>query len=111
MIIDGMRWINKEVKIFCGVCDEGNILFLLWIIEINIINENEAVIKDMRKIIRIDEFSQLIILDIIMISLIVLIVGGAEIFRAININHQNVMLGIRRINPLNNKMFREWYLI
>lgn len=49
-------------------------------------------------------------LDIIMISLNVLIVGGAEMFKAININHQNVILGISVIIPLNIKMFRVWYL-
>lgn len=76
-------------------------------IDTNIISENEAVIRDIIKIIRIELFLHEIILDIIMISLIVLIVGGAEIFRAININHQNVMFGIIMINPLNIRVFRE----
>lgn len=109
--MDGMRWINKEVKIFWGVCIEGNISFLLWMILINIIKENEAVINDIIKINGIDLLFHEIILVIIIISLIVLIVGGAEILRAMNINHQKVILGIRIIKPLNNKVFREWYLI
>lgn len=110
-MIEGMKWINKEVKIFWGVWIEGNISFLLWMILINIIRENEAVINDIRKIIGIDELFHEIILVIIIISLIVLIVGGAEMLRAINMNHQKVMLGIRIINPLNSKVFREWYLM
>lgn len=110
IIIDGIKWIRREEKIFWGVCMDGNISFLLWMIDTNIISENEAVIRDIIKIIRIELFLHEIILDIIMISLIVLIVGGAEIFRAININHQNVMFGIIIINPLNIRVFREWYL-
>lgn len=110
IIIDGMKWIRREEKIFCGVCVEGNISFLLWIIDTNIISENDAVINDITKIIGIELFLHEIILDIIMISLTVLIVGGAEMFRAMNINHQNVMLGMMIINPLNIRVLREWYL-
>lgn len=51
-----------------------------------------------------------IILDIIIISLIVLIDGGAEILIAININHQKVILGDKLISPLNDEIFRVWYL-
>lgn len=73
---------------------------------INIIREKEAVINDIRKIKVIDLLFQKINPDIIIISLIVLIVGGAEIFKDINMNHQKVILGIRTIRPLNIKVFR-----
>lgn len=107
----GVRCKNNEVKIFCGVLIEGSISFLLWIILINIIKENEAVIKDIKKIKGMELLFHKINLDIIIISLIVLMVGGAEIFRDININHQNVILGIMIMRPLNISVFREWYLI
>lgn len=48
-------------------------------------------------------------LAIMKISLIVLIDGGAEILRAININHQKVILGINIKIPLNKIIFRVWY--
>lgn len=48
------------------------------------------------------------ILDIIIISLNVLMEGGADKFRAEKINHQNVMLGIICHNPLNKDMVRVW---
>lgn len=99
------------MKIFCGVLIEGNISFLLWMILTNIIKENDAVIKDIKKIKGIVLLFHKIILDIIIISLIVLIVGGAEMFNAININHQNTIFGINIINPLNINVFREWYLM
>lgn len=50
-------------------------------------------------------------LDIIKISLIVLIVGGADILIAMKINHQNVMLGDIVISPLKERIFRVWYFI
>jgi len=62
------------------------------------------------KIGNIDFIFHKIILDIIIISLIVLIDGGAEILIAININHQNVMLGDIIINPLKHEILRVWYL-
>lgn len=110
MRIEGIKWINKEIKIFCGVCEDVIILFLLWIIVMNIIKEKEAVINDIIKIIKIELLFHDKSLVIIIISLRVLIVGGAEIFKAENINHQNVMLGIRINNPLKSKMLRVWYL-
>lgn len=72
----------------------------------NIIKEKVAVMNDIRKIIIIELLFHEIRLDIIRISLMVLIVGGAEIFKAINMNHQNVILGIKVISPLNIKIFR-----
>lgn len=74
---------------------------------INIIKEKDAEVKDIMKIGILDLSLHETRLDIIMISLIVLILGGAEIFRAININHQNVMFGIRVKRPLKSKIFRE----
>lgn len=53
------------------------------------------------------DFDHIINLDIMKISLMVLIEGGAEIFIAINRNHHKVILGITVINPLNIIMFRE----
>lgn len=108
--IIGIKWINKDVMIFCGVWIEYNISGLLWIIEINIIRENEVAINDIIKIIIIELLFHNNILDIIIISLKVLIVGGAEMFIAININHQKVILGISKYKPLNNIIFRVWYL-
>lgn len=77
----------------------------------NIIIENEVTLKEIKKIIIIVVLLNIIILEMIIISLIVLIVGGAEILIAININHQNTILGDIEINPLKDKIFREWYLI
>lgn len=71
--------------------------------------ENDVTEIEIRKIINIVILFQKIILDIIIISLIVLIVGGADTFTAININHQNVMFGDIEINPLKHEMFRVWY--
>lgn len=90
---------------------EGNILFLLWEILINIDIENEAVINDPKNRIIIVFIFHEIILDNRKISLNVLIVGGAEILIAIKINHQNVILGDIIINPLNNIIFRDLYFI
>lgn len=72
----------------------------------NIIRENEVVIRDIIKIIIIVELFHENILDINIISLKVLIVGGAEMFIDINMNHQNVMFGIMVHIPLNIKIFR-----
>lgn len=72
-----------------------------------IVKENEAVIIDAIIIGIIVDFVHIISLDIIKISLIVLIDGGAEIFIAIKRNHHMVMLGVTINNPLNNIMFRE----
>lgn len=47
--IDGIKWINNDNIIFCEVSREFSVSFLLWIIEINIINENEVVIRDIKK--------------------------------------------------------------
>lgn len=69
------------------------------------------VVIDIMKIIIIVDIFQLINLDIIKISLRVLIVGGAEMLTAININHQNMILGIISKAPLNNRIFREWYFV
>lgn len=109
--IDGVRWINNDNMIFCGVSREFNVSFLLWIIEINIINENEVVIRDIKKINIIELLFQNSSLVIIIISLRVLIDGGAEMFKAININHQNVILGVSINIPLNKIMFRVWSFV
>lgn len=82
----------------------------MWLIFRNIIIENDVVAIDIIKIIIIDNMFQLINLDINIISLIVLIVGGADMLIAININHQNVMFGDINNIPLNNIIFRVWYL-
>lgn len=73
--------------------------------------ENETVASDIVKSIIKDTLFQNNRFLIIKISLIVLIVGGAEIFRAININHQKVMLGIIVIKLLNISMLRVWNFI
>lgn len=69
--------------------------------------EKDTVVIDMIIIIIMFILFQEIILDIRKISLMVLIVGGAEILTAININHQNVMFGDILIIPLNKDIFRE----
>lgn len=102
---------NRDMKVFSWVWVDGIILILLWEILIYIIIENDVVMMDIIKIIIIVDIFQLIILDIIKISLRVLIVGGAEILTAININHQNMMLGIINKVPLNIRIFREWYFV
>lgn len=76
----------------------------------NIIIEKDVVIIEIMKIGIIDFIFHKITLDIIIISLIVLIDGGAEILIAIKINHQKVILGIIEINPLKEEIFRVWYL-
>lgn len=86
---------------------DGSISFLLWEMFRNIIIEKEVTIIEIKKIIIIVVLFNIIILDIMKISLIVLIVGGAEILIAININHQKVILGETEINPLKDIMFRE----
>lgn len=107
----GNAWINKDIKIFWGEWIDGSISFLLWIMLINIIRENDAVISDITNNIIIDLLFHEIMLDISIISLKVLIVGGAEMFKAINVNHQNVILGIIINNPLNIRVLRVLYLI
>lgn len=103
-------WINKEEYNFIVDSFDGNISFLLWDRFRNIIIEKEVVIIEIMKIGIIDLKFHKIILDIIIISLIVLIDGGAEILIAININHQKVILGDKLISPLNDEIFRVWYL-
>jgi len=49
--------------------------------------------------------------DIMKISLKKLIEGGAEIFIAMNINHQNIMFGLVLIIPLKEMIFRVWCLV
>lgn len=105
-----MEWINNDRWIFWLVCSEGSISFLLWEILIYIDIENIAVNSDAINKNIINLVFQLIILDSNIISLIVLIVGGAEILIAIKMNHQKFILGIILINPLNDKIFREEYL-
>lgn len=56
----------------------------------------------------INEFLHDSILEIMKISLIVLIVGGAEILIIIKMNHQNLILGEMERIPLNKIVFREW---
>lgn len=72
----------------------------------NIIIEKDVTEIEIKKIGIIILMFQEIIEDIIMISLIVLIEGGAEILIAININHQNVILGDKIIKPLKFEIFR-----
>ncbi|TDJ92016.1 hypothetical protein E1923_29300 [Klebsiella pneumoniae] len=72
----------------------------------NIIIEKDVVIIEIMKIGIIDFIFHRITLDIIIISLSVLIDGGAEILIAIKINHQKVILGIIEINPLKEEIFR-----
>jgi len=78
---------------------------------INIDIENVAIINDIKNNINMDFIFQLIILDNKKISLIVLIVGGADILIDIKINHQKFIFGIIVIIPLNSKIFRDEYLI
>lgn len=84
---------------------------MLWEIFRNIIIENDVIINEINIIISIVVLLNKIILDIMKISLIVLMVGGAEMLIAIKINHQKVMLEDMLMRPLKDKMFREWYFI
>lgn len=90
---------------------DGIISFLLCEVFKNIIIENEVTLREINKIKIIVFFVHIINLDMIIISLIVLIVGGADKLIAMNINHQNVILGEVEISPLKDKIFREWYFI
>lgn len=81
----------------------------MWEILIYIDIEKDVVIRDIIEIIKIDELFQDSMADINIISLIVLIEGGAEMLIAMKINHQNEMFGKRFIIPLNIMIFREWY--
>lgn len=94
----------------CKDCWENINSFLLWDKLRNIIIENDVTIILEIKIIIIVYLFQKIILVIMKISLIVLIVGGADIFIAIKINHQKIMLGEMDIIPLKFIIFRVWYL-
>lgn len=105
-----MIWMNKDKNVFWGILIEGIILFLLWIIFMNIISKNLSVINII-KIMIIELLFEKNNLDIIIISLRVLMVSGAEILSAININHQKVMFGIIDIRPLNIRIFRVWCFI
>lgn len=104
-------WINNDKKVLWVVCVDGCIIFLLWDKLINIIIEKDAVINDMINIIKIEWLFHVSKFLISKISLKVFIEGGAEILAAININHQNVILGNIINIPLNEKIFREWYFI
>ena len=86
-------------------------MFLLCEILINIVRENDVVINDNMNNMNSDVLFHEIVLDIKKISLIVLIVGGAEMLIAMNVNHQKVILGVDEIIPLNDSMFREEYFI
>lgn len=109
--IKGRMWVNKDKKIFMFVCWEKNISFTLWDKFKNIIIENEVTEIEIIKIrIIVNEFHK-IILDIMKISLIVLIVGGADTLIAININHQNVRFGEIDVRPLKQEIFRVWYFM
>jgi len=74
-------------------------------------NENEAINREEIIIGIINVFLHVIMLVIIKISLIVLIVGGADMLIITNINHQNVILGEMDIKPLNIIIFRVWVLL
>lgn len=106
-IIKGVKWISRDMKIFCSELLEGKEKFLLCVILMNILKENDAIISDINIKGIMVVFVHEIILDIIKISLRVLMEGGAEMLIAININHQNTMLGVIVNNPLNRIMLRE----
>jgi len=80
---------------------------LLWIILMKKYKENEAVMIEANIRGIINEFLHDSILEIMKISLIVLIVGGAEILIIIKMNHQNLILGEMERIPLNKIVFRE----
>lgn len=86
-------------------------MFLLWEILTYIDIENDA--TNIEAIIKGNNIFvfHLIILVNKKISLIVLIVGGAEMLIAININHQKLIFGDILINPLNKIMFRDEYFL
>lgn len=105
-----MKWMNNDIKIFCGELVKFKVSFLLWMILINIMRENEVVIKDIINIINIELLLWFINPDINRISLKVLMEGGAEILSDININHQNTMLGINENSPFNIIILRVWSL-
>lgn len=94
----------------CCVSYEGSNSFLLCVILINIIIENEAAIREAKNNMNIIFLFHKIVLDKRIISLRVLIVGGAEIFAAININQKKLMFGAIVIIPLKDKIFRDEYL-
>lgn len=108
---NGIKWISNDKYVFWVDSNDGNILILLWEILTNIIIENDAEARDIIKIKIGVELFQKIILLIIIISLNVLIVGGAEILIAININHHKVMLGMIINIFLKSIILREWNFI
>lgn len=110
-MINGIECENNDNKILCGVWEEGSISFLLWEVFKNIIIENEVTLREIMKMKIIEILFRKIILDIIKISLIVLIVGGADILIIIKINHQNEIFGEIEVNPLKDKMLRVWYFM
>ena len=73
--------------------------------------ENDTVMKDANIIGIMVLALHKINLDMIKISLIVLIEGGAEILIAINMNHHQTMFGVMISNPFINKIFREWVFV
>lgn len=109
-MINGKRWINSLRKFFEYTKFIDKVSVILWATFINIKIENDAVIKLIKKIDKINEKSHIIKEWNMKISLNKLIDGGAEILIAIKINHQNIKLGKDVIIPLNDKIFRVWYL-
>lgn len=105
----GIAWIKRLKYNLDMDWSDGSISDILCEILINIKIEKDAVDKDKIKIINSDDEFHWISLDIIIISLIILIDGGAEILIAIKINHQNIRLGNELISPLKEIMFRVWY--
>lgn len=105
----GIRWTNRLRKSLDWDWFDGNISDMLWAILINIKIEKDAVERDIIKMVIIIDIFHCRSLDIIIISLIILIVGGAEMLIAIKINHQNIRLGKELINPLKEIIFRVWY--
>lgn len=110
--IIGVIWIIRDKKILDEVLSIILIWGLLWIIFTNKLIEKIVVVKEENKINNIIIIGcHVIILMYSIISLNKLIVGGAEIFTDVNINHQNVMLGNDVIIPLKDRMFRVWNFV
>lgn len=108
IIINGIEWIIKDRNILDIDWLDGKISEMLWATLINIKMEKDAVDKDNKKIVSNIDIFHWFSLDIIITSLIILIDGGAEILKAIKMNHQNIIFGNRLINPLNEIIFRVW---
>lgn len=109
--IVGIKCIDKDIKYFDVESFSILISVLLWMREENSKMENADVIIEISDSGTAIIIFQLINPIIIKISLIRLIVGGAEILTAVNINHQNVILGKELISPLNDIIFRVWYFV